>query len=176
MEYKLIHLGFLALVAAILVGGAQLIKTFRKRHVKRKLTDKSTTPYADWPWPTMLNGNDLIDYQNYHKESYEEVTARYDGFGKDLFNLIRERMPDAFTHLKFYTGRYTDEKSEGRYDDCLAVYKKGDITLLITLSYWDAICLSNGKTFLEIQDWGQDYYEEALMKIAEMVELYISDR
>ncbi|WP_026727392.1 hypothetical protein [Flavobacterium denitrificans] len=104
----------------------------------------------------------LGDHKDYIEEKFEEVLVRYNRFGKDLYNVIKEELPDVFKYLKYY--RTIKYGNIGQLEDSYATYNDGDILFAIQLEpECEVICLYNREIHIEISDWNNnDYYKQSI--------------
>ncbi|MCE2596673.1 hypothetical protein K6Y31_17940 [Motilimonas cestriensis] len=102
----------------------------------------------------------LNDGWVYESVSFEEVSDRYKGFGRDLFNLIANDLPSHFSNLKFYKSKtYQDE-------DVFAICEGLGHDYGIQLDPdCEVICLWDGNTHIEIGTWSENEYEESILFI-----------
>jgi hypothetical protein len=105
----------------------------------------------------------LFDEWNFAEETYAEATTRYSGFGAKLFDMLNERNPDILLCFKFF--RSTGYQS----DDVFAVYESSTMPFAIQLEpSCQRICIwSNTVETIEIGDWSDNEYEEAIAFIKE---------
>ncbi|OYX86271.1 MAG: hypothetical protein B7Y83_01955 [Flavobacteriales bacterium 32-34-25] len=102
----------------------------------------------------------LGDYSKYIEEKFEDLTTRYNRFGKDLYREIQKELPEVFKKLKYYR-----EKDGLRTfpDDSYAIFNDGKTEFRIILDPdCEVICLGNFETNIEIGNWNNDYYKEAI--------------
>lgn len=130
-----------------------------KRCVQAKKKEKMTH--------SLLNNS-----QEYIEETYEEVKTRYILFGKDIYQILKEKELEIFNNLKFYQATKLIEKTtwgKAETKNSYAIYDDGKISFGIQLEPMSAvICLHNQKTQIEIGDWnGNDYYSESIKFIKE---------
>jgi len=108
----------------------------------------------------------LGDHQEYEEEKFEEVVLRYNRFGKELYNVIKEELPNVFKYLKYYKGTKSTEKCVfgAEPENSYAIYNDGNILFSIQLEpECEVICLNNWKTQIEIGDWdNNDYYKQSI--------------
>ena len=93
----------------------------------------------------------------YQKETFDEVTARYEGFGSELFLNIKDQYPDIFKNLTFY------KIQPEPYDDSFAVYTKGRTSFAIQLEPdIEQITLWNKSDSTIIGNWSNDLYNDSI--------------
>jgi hypothetical protein len=107
----------------------------------------------------------LGDCHIFEVESFNEFQQRYDGFGKELYSIIQQKLPDLFKHLNFYKIISITGKCAGSYvqQDSFAIYQKNDKAIGIQLNYYDVICIwsFDGLSF-ETGGWSDTPYEDAI--------------
>lgn len=108
----------------------------------------------------------LGDHQQYVEEKFEDVLVRYNRFGKDIYNVIKEELPSVFKYLKYYKATENTKKhvSGAQLEDSYAIYNDGNILFSIQLDPdCEVICLNNWETHIEIGDWNNnDYYKQSI--------------
>ena len=57
--------------------------------------------------------------EGFEQEDFENTAKRYEGFGKDLYEIIKEELPDIYERLKFY--RNTKIQIEDSYAEFLNI-------------------------------------------------------
>lgn len=89
--------------------------------------------------------------------------ARYSGFGAKLFHILNDRVPGILSWLRFF--RSTGYQS----DDVFAVYENAERPFCIQLEpSCGVICIwSETVDGIEIGDWSENEYEEAIEFIEE---------
>ncbi|HCS21884.1 MAG TPA: hypothetical protein DIW47_15220 [Bacteroidetes bacterium] len=93
------------------------------------------------------------------EESYSEFLSRYQGFGSTFYADLKEKCPDVFKHLEFYTVRSVEE-------DSFALYTKEEISFAIQLDpLMEIICLWNHAQQIEIGHWHEHPVEVAIAYI-----------
>ncbi|MFP9099396.1 hypothetical protein ACLI09_10100 [Flavobacterium sp. RHBU_24] len=101
----------------------------------------------------------------YEEESLQGFELRYDGFGKELYSIIKAQLPEVFTHLKFYkavalTGTHVGSLQD---EDSFAIYSDDKIYFAITLDYYGVICVWNHLVVnYETGHWSETPYEDVL--------------
>jgi hypothetical protein len=83
----------------------------------------------------------------FENENYEDFTLRYDGFGKEIYSIIKSDLPNIFKHLRFYRLVHP-QHNEGHSkfdpdDDSFALFDNGKKTFVILLDYYGVICIWN---------------------------------
>ncbi|WP_282032555.1 hypothetical protein [Winogradskyella eximia] len=114
----------------------------------------------------------LDSSQEYKEETFNEVKTRYVLFGKDIFEILKEKETEIFNNLKFYKATKLIEKTswgKAEMENSYAIYDDGIKSFGIQLEpMTPVICLHNERTQIEIGDWdGNDYYAEAIKFIKE---------
>ena len=90
------------------------------------------------------------------KETFSEFEKRYKGFGEIFYLLIRERMPNFFSKLKFYVGVVYQT------EDSYAVYENGEKLFVIQLDLYGVIIIWDDKQQHEFGDWDENAEENAI--------------
>ena len=108
----------------------------------------------------------LGDCQEYVEETYEEFASRYDGYGKDLYSLIKCTFPIIFNKLKFYKATVTTGKCVGyaQTEDSYCVFNGDTNVFTIQLDYYSTIVFGNADMAFtyEVGDWSETAYKDAL--------------
>ncbi|TRW21433.1 hypothetical protein FMM05_20370 [Flavobacterium zepuense] len=107
----------------------------------------------------------LGDCQIFEQESFHDCTKRYDGFGKDLYRIIAQKLPEIFKHLTFYKAVGITGKCAGIIvgNSSVAIYQKNGKTISIELDYYDVIGIWNFDGLLfETGGWSDTPYEDAI--------------
>lgn len=100
---------------------------------------------------------------SFAEESYISFKKRYDGFGKDLYDLVRTRHPDVFLAFVFYRSL-----NDSQPLDSYAVYSNGSKSFAIQLNYiGEIIGLWNYEVAFEIGTWAENEYDLAIKAIEE---------
>lgn len=111
--------------------------------------------------------------QLYEEENFETFERRYDGFGKELYSIIKAQLPQVFTHLKFYRAVALTGRHVGRlqHEDSYSIFSNGAHHFAIQLDYYSVIIIWNyqGLTY-ETGDWSEAPYEDALNYIKRIIE------
>jgi len=100
--------------------------------------------------------------EKFHEETLDELQERYSGFGRDLYQLIKEKIPHVFSNLRFYQGiNYQMGDSYAVYEDpnpgkSFAIQLDPDIEVII---------LWNSAIQTEIGSWFEKPEEEAILFI-----------
>jgi hypothetical protein len=105
----------------------------------------------------------LFDKWDFAEETYSEAMIRYSGFGAKLFDMLDDRVPDILSSFRFF--RSTRYQSE----DIFAVYESIEEPFAIQLDpSCEVICIwSDTVNTIEIGDWSENEYEEAIKFIQE---------
>jgi len=99
----------------------------------------------------------ILGQRDFVREEFEEVSTRYQGFGKDIYTKLRSMLPSVFDRLTYY--RATTYQTEDSY----AVYSDGTTEFAIQLDpLCEVIVLWNRATQIEIGTWSTDEYSEAV--------------
>lgn len=101
--------------------------------------------------------NLLNDSWEYIQESQDDVVARYDGFGKKLFDVMSAVLPRCYQGLKFY--RAISHQTEDVFAICESVGHDFGIQLDPDC---EVICLWDKSTYIEIGCWSEDEYSESI--------------
>ena len=107
----------------------------------------------------------LGDYHKYIEEKFEDFITRYNRFGKDLYREIKKELPEVFNKLRYYRPLEDNEKyGLGKLlDDSYAIFNDEKTEFRIILDPdCEIICLGNFETNIEIGNWNNDYYKEAI--------------
>ncbi|MFB9053590.1 hypothetical protein ACFFVB_10935 [Formosa undariae] len=105
-----------------------------------------------------LKGSKEILYPKtaYKEESFQDFTARYNGFGKNLYEALKDENIELFEKLKFY--QMVNEK-----EDSFAEYIHNGISFTIHLCFYsELIILSTNKQCIEIGSWEKNEIEKAV--------------
>jgi len=112
-----------------------------------------------------MTGDLLTPPDEFQEETLDNVLVRYSGFGKDLYRLLQEKLPQVFSNLRFYQG--TTHQSEDSY----AVYLDPDNPRESFAIQLDPLCevivIWNQKIHTEIGTWSSDPELESIVFIQE---------
>jgi len=105
----------------------------------------------------------LFDNWDFTEETYSEAMTRYSGFGAKLFDNLADRVPGILSFFRFF--RSTGYQSEDIFAVCEAIERPFAIQLEPSC---EVICIwSDTVNTIEIGDWSENEYEEAIEFIQE---------
>lgn len=105
----------------------------------------------------------LPSNEEFQEETLNKVYERYSGIGRDLYQLIEEKLPQVFSNLRFYQGtNYQIGDSYAVYEDpdnhgkSFAIQLDPDIEVIV---------LWNSEIQTEIGSWVEKPEKEAILFI-----------
>lgn len=108
--------------------------------------------------------SEMLPSGDYAQEYYDAVMARYSGFGKNLYQKLRDMYPDVFFNLTFY------RRIDYQVEDSYAVFVDGDSFFVIQLDpLCEVIVLWSKLDRIEIGSWSHDEYSEAMAFITDQL-------
>ncbi|WP_299065505.1 hypothetical protein [uncultured Polaribacter sp.] len=103
----------------------------------------------------------LYPKKKYNQESFKSFTARYNGFGKNLYKKLKNENSIIFEKLKFY--QMLNEK-----EDSYAEYIHNGNSFVIQLDFHsELILISNNEKHIEIGTWEKNEIKLAINFILE---------
>jgi len=105
----------------------------------------------------LKNSKELIyPKTDYRQEPFESFKERYNGYGKELYEVLINQYPNIFEKLKLYQPLDYPE-------DSFAEYIGSKKSFVIQLDYHSELILINdGKKHFEIGTWGKDQINKSL--------------
>ncbi len=93
---------------------------------------------------------------SFAEETMEEVSSRYSGFGYQLYEMIRDQFPKAFTQLRFY------RSEQHQTDDSFAICEIGHPFGIQLDPDIEVIVLGADNLHTEIGAWADNPCEDAI--------------
>ena len=107
-----------------------------------------------------MNCDLLTPKEDFQEETLDKLLERYSGFGRNLYQLLEEKLPHVFSELRFYQER------SYQTGDSYAVYDNADNSFAIQLDPdIEVIVLWNREIQTEIGTWVDKPEEEAIIFI-----------
>ncbi|MGV3540529.1 MAG: hypothetical protein ACO1OQ_12010 [Rufibacter sp.] len=104
-----------------------------------------------------MDDNSILPDWVYKEESLTELQLRYSGFGKDLYKVLEERLPEVFSQLKFY------QSVESQTEDSFATFNDGSSSFGIQLDpLIEVIVIWDKEHHFEISSRVENAYETAI--------------
>lgn len=95
--------------------------------------------------------------EEFTHENINDFSDRYKGFGKDIYEIIKQELPDIYARLKYY--RNTIGQTGDSYAEFMDDYHHFAIQLE---PIGEVIVLWNKTKQIEIGTWSEDEYRETI--------------
>ena len=107
----------------------------------------------------------LTSNEDYIEETFDDVSRRYSGYGKEIYRRLRDEMPKVFNNLTYY------QCLTSQTQDSYAIYSHNDKSFAIQLEpIGEVIVLWNNEKQIEIGFWSKDEYRDTINFIKTILE------